>query len=179
MSRLIVLSGGKSALVDDCDFPALCGFRWHAFKNGRAWYAARTDRSGGRKRTIYMHRQILGVSGSEHVDHVDGDGLNNTRENIRLCTRQQNHWNVRSFRGSSKFKGVAFHKKSRRWQAYISFNDSQIHIGLFGSELAAASAYDAKAIQLFGRFAKPNFPNALERELAKAQGRRELERLRA
>lgn len=123
-------------------------------------YAVRNTRDGfGTVKTVSMHRLILGLSDPKILgDHADGNGLNNTRGNLRVCTSSQNQMNSRGKRGSSsRFKGVCWNKEMGKWQANIAISKKQKYLGLFENEIDAASEYDKMAIILFGEFAKPNF----------------------
>lgn len=157
--KRVPLSSGKSALVDDAYFPSISRFKWTAQK-GRAgtYYAYRFDYSGGKRRKIYMHRELYGVAEGERVDHVDGDGLNNRMSNLRLCTNVENMRNMRRGRGRSKYKGVSWYERDKRWRSYIVVDAKQIHLGYFDDEMEAAEAYDAAAKDYFGVFAKINMP---------------------
>ncbi|MBN1124206.1 MAG: HNH endonuclease [Sedimentisphaerales bacterium] len=105
-----------------------------------------------------MHRLIARPPDGMVVDHIDHNGLNNTRANLRVCTPQQNSRNRRSQSGRSKYKGISYDKRYKRWKARIRFQNKYIHIGTFRDEARAARAYDAKAAELFGEFACLNFP---------------------
>ena len=92
------------------------------------------------------------------VDHIDGNGLNNRKSNLRVCTQAQNSLNSRPRRNSSsRYKGVSFYKRDKIWQAQIFYNFRTINIGRFDDEIEAALAYDRKAAELFGEFAYLNF----------------------
>jgi hypothetical protein len=93
--------------------------------------------------------------GAKGIDHVDGDGLNNQKRNLRKATPTQNGGNRVIQKHSSKFKGVTWWKKPKKWVACIRFN-TRIHLGYFESETDAAKAYDAAALKLFGDFALTN-----------------------
>ena len=94
------------------------------------------------------------------IDHIDGVRDNNKITNLRLATRLENsHNRLPNKRSKSPFKGVAFVKKSNRWQVQISYNKKVIYIGQYDTDLEAAIAYNIKATQLFGRFAKLNEVN--------------------
>jgi hypothetical protein len=146
----IALTQGKRALIDDSDFAAISKFKWHASKHCGIWYAARKDEFGQK---IFMHRQILSAPADRMVDHVDGDGLNNQRTNIRLATNSQNQMNRKRQKSSSGFRGVTFHKQCGRWQAAIKCNGKSHYLGLYEVPEAAAEAYRQAASRLFGSFA--------------------------
>lgn len=159
MTKQIELTQGKVALVDDEDYEELSRSKWHAYRSRRTWYARRNIRhENGKRSTITMHLQIVGVASGMQVDRKDGDGLNNSRDNLRLCTSQQNHFNRKSHRNtSSQYKGVAWDCTNNRWRAMIMLDGKNRMLGRFLSEEAAALAYDAAARQLFGEFARCNF----------------------
>lgn len=114
-----------------------------------------------KRKAIYMHLEIMSVPDGMEVDHINGNGLDNRRENLRLCTRAQNRMNsVKRIGKSSTFNGVYWHKNCRKWRASLKLDGKEIHIGYFNTELDAAEAYDEKAFELFGEFAKPNFKDA-------------------
>jgi len=120
-------------------------------------YYAYTRECGRKGRRIKMHRLILAAPDNVHVDHINGDGLDNRRENLRPVTPQQNQANSRKhIAGASRFKGVAWSKPAKKWRAYINVGRKQQHLGLFDEEIAAARAYDAKAVALFGEHAHTN-----------------------
>lgn len=123
------------------------------------FYAIRNTGPVASRMTVYMHREILGLTGKIEGDHKDGDGTNNQRANLRAASSSQNKQAFRTPRAgkSSKFRGVSRWGKGR-WQAGIRIQSKPFHIGLFESEVAAAKAYDAEAVKRFGSFAKPNFP---------------------
>lgn len=111
-------------------------------------------------RMTMAHRVVFALANGRwptgHVDHIDGDRLNNRPTNLRECTAQQNTWNGSARGGSSRFKGVSLHKATGRWSAQATVDGRKHHLGYFGSEEAAAAAYDNFAVQSFGRFSRPN-----------------------
>lgn len=159
--KLITLTRGLFAIVDDADFDWLNRWNWQAMKSGDKFYASRDVRFGPRrlsqKRRILMHREILRAGPDQLVDHRDRDGLNNTRSNLRCATNTQNGANSISKRGSSQFKGVFWDNQVQRWHARITVGKRQHFLGRFDNELEAAAAYDAAARVYFGEFARPNF----------------------
>lgn len=153
---------GLTVLVDDSDYEQLSKYNWNAKwdDHSRTFYAQRASKTkDGRRTTVAMHRQILGITSNRKVDHENGDGLDNRRENLRMCSDQQNCMNRRKQRTktSSAFKGVSWHRRQCKWVAYISINSRREQIGSFTSEKAAARAYDRLALQYFGDFARTNF----------------------
>lgn len=154
MAKEIPLTRGKVAIVDDEDFEWLNQWKWYYDSTG---YAVRGvwDKEVNKQRKVRMHRVILGVTDPKiHVDHADGNPLNNTRGNLRVCTHQQNHMNERKRKNCcSQYKGVCFDKRAGKWRAYIKKDGKQIHLGLYVDEKEAARAYNDAAFFLFGEFA--------------------------
>lgn len=153
------LTKGYVAVIDFDDFEKVRGFKYHAdVKKGLVYAARNIQLPDGRKRIAYLHRDLMGTPLSQ-VDHRDGDGLNNRRENLRPATSLQNQRGFHKKRpgASSKFRGVSWHALSRKWRASINIQEHQIYIGLFAVEEDAARAYDAAAKKYFGEFASPNF----------------------
>lgn len=158
--REIPLTQGKVAFVDDQDYDFLMQWKWRAAKTtgSRTCYAARhVMLDGNRYSTLYMHRAILAPENGVQVDHINGDGLCNLRSNLRMCTLTENARNKPPFKnGSSKFKGVSWHKNIRKWMAKIRCGDNQMHLGYFDSESDAALAYNKMASEIQGDFARIN-----------------------
>jgi len=160
--REIKLTQGKVALVDDEDYERLNRYRWCAFRNLNTYYASRSISGSA---TISMHRQILSVSPGKEIDHKDGNGLNNQKDNLRSCTHSQNCANQRSqVNVSSKFKGVFWETGRRKWNASIGVAGQRMHLGRFKTEKAAALVYNVAAINHFGEFARLNIVNQVSRE---------------
>jgi hypothetical protein len=104
-----------------------------------------------------MHREILNASDGMECDHINHNGLDNRKVNLRLCTHQQNCFNKKPQpNNTSKYKGVAWNDESKKWQASIMHNGRKIHIGYYDYEADAAIAYDDYAAELFGEFAYLN-----------------------
>lgn len=154
----IVLSNGLRSLVD-ADIAAEFGcLRWDPHSSsGHSTYAVRRVYMRGVTYWFRLHRVILDALPGQEVDHINGDGLDNRRCNLRLVHQQQNQMNRRAQRGSSRFKGVSWHSSHRKWRAQIRHNGSKLWLGAFGSEDDAARAYDAAALELFGPYARVNF----------------------
>lgn len=153
--RLITLTQGKFAIVDSDVFEYLSQWKWCATKEPGGYYVQRKEK---RTQTIKMHRQIMKPPQGLEVDHINGDGLDNRRCNLRICTHRQNCQNRKPNNKSrfSKYKGVSWHQN--KWIAHIGHNWHTQYLGTFDNEIDAANAYDNKAKELFGEFAHPNFP---------------------
>lgn len=154
--RRIKLTKGKFALVDSEDYAELNKYDWQIIEDRSGnFYAVRIDSS----RIVRMHRQVMNYPAGDIIDHKNGDGLNNTRRNLRIVTVSQNARNCRKTlkKCSSKYKGVSLNINENRWVAYITYKRKRIHLGYFDSEIDAARAYDAAAKKYFGDFAWLNF----------------------
>lgn len=140
------------ALVDAGDFELVSKFSWRACKVGNNWYAVFTPKP------VLLHRLVLGMGDrtqdKESVDHINHDGLDNRKKNLRKCTHQQNMFSTRHKLGPSGFRGV--HPNGKGWRARVSFNGIEKHIGTFADPKTAALAYDKKATDLYGPFAITN-----------------------
>ena len=157
-TRLIPVKGGPFAIVDAADYDELSKYRWYARHTPTACYAV-TRHKG---KFIQMHRLITDAPRHLVVDHIDRNGLNNTRKNLRLCTVKQNRYNCSSRkRCSSKYKGVSWNAEKRKFCAKITYEGKVHHLGCFTDEKEAARAYDKQARVLFGEFAYLNFPDEL------------------
>ena len=156
--KTIPLTQGKVAIVDNEDWEKLLQCKWYVIEGKTKWYAMRRSSDNGKRRTIYMHREILKPPSRMDTDHINGDGLDNRRSNLRIATRAQNKQNARSQRGStSKYKGVCWNRNATKWQAQICVDIKHIYLGLFDNEEEAARAYDKRARELFREFALTNF----------------------
>jgi len=164
------LTRGRVSLLDEESFTLVRSYKWGAHYTGKKWYASRHRREfeyrEGIKlpKVVFLHRFLTGlllISGKAIVvDHIDGNGLNNTMNNLRVCSFQSNaHNKGRTKNCSSRFKGVCtvIRKSSIAYQAYISYNSQRKHIGTFDDELDAAKAYDVMAVKYFGEYARLNF----------------------
>lgn len=157
MTQTIPLSQGKVALVDDVDHEWLSQWKWYAAKGEVTYYARRSIWKNGKTKDIQMHRAILNAPLGKLVDHINRNGLDNRRCNIRVCTPSQNLMNARKRRDClSRYKGVSWNARDQRWQAYIKIDYRQQALGQFRNETEAALAYNEAARELFGEFARLN-----------------------
>lgn len=146
----IPLTRGKVAIVDDEDYEYLSQWKWYCENSG---YARRTFNSV----SVLMHVLLMNYPEKGQIDHINGNKLDNRRSNLRICSHQENNRNKSKAKGkTSKYKGVWFDKSRNRWQAYIDHEYKRYHLGRFKTEIEAAKAYNKKAKELFGQFAKLN-----------------------
>ncbi len=149
---IIPLTQGFSAIIDADDFRKIVGFTWRAKRNGRTTYAI-SDTWGKR---VYMHRLVLGTD--ECVDHIDNNGLNNRRSNLRVLSNTDNIRRKRpNLNGTSKYKGVSWYYRTKKWQVNIKVSGKSIAVGHFMNEIDAAKAYDLAAKFYFDEHAYQNF----------------------
>jgi len=155
--RLIELSQGKYAKVDDYLFDYLNQWKW--YYDGK--YARRNVYEKGKLvRRVLMHRVVAGIGDGEFTDHRDLDMLNNQESNLRTATKQQNAANTRKQPNhSSMYKGVS--KCKNRWRTQIWKDNKKVYDALFPKERWAAMAYSLNAPALFGEYARLNFPDAI------------------
>jgi hypothetical protein len=152
----IYLTQNKVALIDDEDWELISQYKWYAEKqqnSSEMWYA-----KTNKPKSIRMHRLIIDAQNGEEVDHINHNGLDNRRNNLRIATKSENAINNRKRKKTtSKYKGVSWDKKQNKWHAYIHINGKKIHIGSFEDEILAAKAYDVKSLSLHKEFSNPNF----------------------
>jgi len=136
-ARLIPLTKGKFAIVDSDDYYQLVKFNWQAMPGNRTFYANKKITGT----TVKMHRLIMDPPDNLVVDHIDHNGLNNRKSNLRLCTHSQNICNTLPIKGaSSRYKGVSWNKKIKKWQAGIKCDKKPYLLGYFENEIDAARA---------------------------------------
>lgn len=153
------LTKGKVAFVDDADYPLVSSLKWHAewAETSQTWYALHNlpKKKGALHKRISMHRFLAATPELPQVDHKDGNGLDNRRENLRPCSRSQNQANRRKqVNNTSGHPGVHWHKAGQKWQAFVTHNGVRKHLGLFAQKKDAIAARDATAKELFGKFFK-------------------------
>ena len=166
------LTTGGIAIINDDDFERELfvefrnGFVWRGTISGRPWWAAEKSHTSYaisrvqvdcKQYELRLHRLVLCARKGDVVDHVNGNGLDCRRLNLRFVSTHGNAHNTIAQRGSSsRFKGVSFHKQSGRWSAQIRHERRKIHLGLYATEAEAAAVYDMKARELFGETALLN-----------------------
>ena len=151
----IKLTRGQVTLVDDEDFEYLNQFNFHAKPGQNTYYAICKIKANGKYLNKRLHRLIMNPPDNMEVDHIDRDGLNNQKSNLRICTHQQNQMNcLKQKNTTSKYKGVHFNGKN--YHSYIKINQKRIHIGYYDREIDAAKAYDKKAKELYKEYSNIN-----------------------
>lgn len=150
--KRIWLRRGICTFVDDEDYKFLSQYSWHLHLTPSGKKYARIG-SGDRIKSISMHRLLLEAPFGIEVDHINGNGLDNRRKNLRLCSSQQNRRNMKP-RSQSRYKGVTWRKNRRKWVAQIELGDRKnVYLGSFSNPKDAARAYNEAARTHFGEFA--------------------------
>lgn len=155
--KYIPLSQGKFAIVDDEDFELVSQYKWYYHQG----YAVTHGGQHPNQFTLSMHRLILnkGFGNRDYTDHINGNKLDNRRANLRICTNAQNCRNrTINTNNTSGYKGVSWNKANKKWTAYIKLNWKLVFLGNFVNKEDAAIAYDKAAQELYGEFARLNFP---------------------
>jgi hypothetical protein len=152
--RYIGLTKGLYATVDAADYEGLSRYKWTAMIVGDKAYAIRSHKG----KTILMHREIMQPPPGMVVDHINGQSLLNRRGNLRVCTPLQNRYNSRPRGKKSRYKGVRLDEETGKWWAEIVHKGVKYWLGTYDSEVEAARAYDRKAVELQGVYARLNFP---------------------
>jgi len=150
----IKLTQGKVALVDESDYEWLNQRKWCAVKGRCTYYCSTHIWRNDKRTTILMHRLLFDNPKNRDIDHIDHNGLNNTRENLRICTHQQNQFNSRYRHSASGYKGV-FRCKGK-WKAQICMSGIKKFLGVFKSKHLAAVVYNLYALRHHGEFASLN-----------------------
>jgi hypothetical protein len=160
--RRIPLTQGKFAIVDPQDYKRLSRHKWYTSRYSHTCYAIRGQWSPELKKrlTISMHREIIDVPEDMFIDHINHNGLDNRRANLRPATPAQNSRNARypKTNKSSKYRGVWYNKQNQKWRSVITVNRKKKQLGYFNSARDAAIAYDRAAKKYHKKFAITNFP---------------------
>lgn len=154
----ITLPTGQTTMIDETDLDLVSARSWSALPAGKKTYARVTVKKAGRSKSLLMHRLIMDPPEGFQIDHRDGDGLNNRRSNLRICTASENRCNQGKLGGnhSSQFKGVSWNREKKRWQALLAYEGRREFLGYFTNEYDAAQAYNFAASTLHSAFACPN-----------------------
>ncbi len=151
----VPLTKGYEAVIDAVDVPLVAGFNWCANKDKHVVYAIRTDLSGVKRRGTSIHRTILGEPAGMCVDHIDRDGLNNRRANLRVATPEQNRHNSKMLcTNTSGLKGVHWRDDQKKWRAQITVAGKKKNLGYFPTKEEAHAAYCKASQELHGEFGR-------------------------
>ena len=163
MKTIIVNSkthGIKQILVDDEDYIELIKHHWCiVLVCGHYYTTCEGDKINGKRNRLFMHRLLMGFPKDKVIDHIDNNGLNNQKHNLRICTIQENGANrikTQCIKTTSKYKGIHWHKNNKQWEVGIKKDNKRIFIGNYKTEIEAAKAYNEAAINYFGEFANLN-----------------------
>jgi hypothetical protein len=151
----IKLSQGKVALVDDEDFELLNKLKWCYGSRGYAVKTTHYRDSTNKRHTsmLWMHRVVATTPAGMFTDHINGDKLDNRRENLRIVTQEQNAWNTKTPRhNTTGIKGIYW--RANRWEAAISKDSKKVHLGRFASRYDAEKAYENAALKLRGKYVR-------------------------
>ncbi len=158
--KKIKLSQGKYALVDDTDYEFLSQYKWSVSKTRKTFYAIKSlviNKKTNKRQTLIMHRMIMNTPKDMHTDHINGNGLDNRRKNLRICTSMQNSWNSRTAKNNkSGYKGVCFIKYRNKYKAQICHNRKIVFLGYFTQKADAAIAYNNASKIFHGAFSNLN-----------------------
>lgn len=152
--KKIPLTQGRFALVDDDDYEYLMQWKWR-YNDG---YAVRSYRISGKCKVMMMHRQILNPPLGVYTDHINLDGLDNRKCNLRECDSSQNMANQQlPSTNTTGYKGICWDKQYQKWRAVLGYKNKKVNIGRYDTKEEAARAYDLYAKAFFGEYARLNF----------------------
>jgi hypothetical protein len=149
-----LVNSDKIVLVDDEDYDSANMHPWRESQYGYAVYCKAVNK---RSHTFLMHREIMNAPKGLSVDHVNGEKLDNRKSNLRIVTHSQNMFNTKRYStNKSGYKGVSWHTLRNKWRARLHYKGTEVHIGLFESKEEAALAYNKKAEEMYGEYARLN-----------------------
>lgn len=150
MAKKIPLGDEQFAIVDDEDFELVNQYQWRGHKGGNS------DNHIYAVTRLRMHRLVMQAPPGMVVDHINGDTLDNRKCNLRLCTTSQNQQNSRPRKGTSRYKGVSYNAKKKKWLGAFMANGKVHYVGCFTSEEQWAKAVDKKRKEVCGDYATTN-----------------------
>jgi len=154
MSKEIIITRGEVTIVDDENFEELSQYKWYLMDG----FVGRTVKENGKRTTIYMHRVVAEAPKGVSVYHLNGNKLDNRRENLWLEKGSARmHKRKKNMAHSSQYRGVYWAKEKKIWIAEIKVNKKHLRLGYFEDEKEAAIAYDAAACKYYGPLAQTNF----------------------
>lgn len=154
-TAFIPLSKGMEAIIDTNDLHLICNSNWCAQSAPHTAYAVCSVQTGGQRRRFFMHREIASPPKGFVIDHINGNGLDNRRSNLRIATCAENTHNQRlSIRSTSGVKGVTWHRTLSKWQAQITFGRTKKCLGVHDTIEGAQLAYAMASKELHGDFGR-------------------------
>ena len=151
----VPLTKGYEAIIDAADVPLISAWNWTTVVGRSNIYAFRSYWADKNKRTLYLHRAIMGEPEGFQVDHINGNGLDNRRANLRLATGSQNQHNRgANLHNTSGFKGVTWHKEAQKWQAQVALGGKNKYLGRYNTAEAAHAAYAEASAKYHGKFGR-------------------------
>lgn len=156
---VILLTQGKSAIVDDEDYEMLMKYKWHysEYGDGKGYAKTNNRNKKGEPALLRMHRLVMKAKSTQKVDHINMNTLDNRKSNLRFVTQSQNMINARIRKNNtSGYKGVCFLKREQKWRANTWKDGKQIWIGDYNNIKDAAHAYNAVVSKLHGEYALLN-----------------------
>ena len=151
----IPLTQGESAIIDTCELDVVDGVRWHVIRSPNTNYAGTAFTENGKRKTVRMHRILMGDPEGKEIDHINGNGLDNRLANLRVVDRSKNGMNRRKQKNNkSGYKGVYLDKDSGKWRAVIKAYGKVINLGSFSSKEDAHQAYCEASKKYHGEFGR-------------------------
>lgn len=156
----------KVVLIDARDMPLVKQYSWRYSPNSKSpefgYVVTTAKKPNGKAGTFSLHRLLMG-NPKQHVDHINGNRLDNRRSNLRLASQLQNTYNARKTerKTSSQYKGVYLDKQTSKWVARIRKDGTKVQLGSYDDEALAALAYDIELLKIAGEFARTNFPRSI------------------
>ena len=152
--REVPVSGGRTALIDEADYESIQHWKWSSCRKRHTFAVYRAVLEQGKSRRIYLSRFIMQAPSGLFVDHENGDGLDNRRDNLRLCTHTENnrHRCRPQSTNTSGHRGVFWERGAKKWRAQLSVNNRNVHLGMFLTVEDAGNAYRQAAVSRYGEF---------------------------
>ena len=151
--KKVQLTQNKFTIVDDGDYEYLNKYNWYVAKSKYSYYAAFDRRNKKINKTIYLHRIIMNCPDGKFIDHINGNGLDNRKENLRICNKSQNSGNSKlRTDNTSGIKGVSWDKRNKKWVVRIKMDGKHKFLGYFSNKYYAKNVYEKVAKGYFGEF---------------------------
>jgi len=166
-SKKLPLTQDQFAIVDEDDYDRLAQYKWCVSRSRNCLYARRSSKYQGKKITLQMHRVVLGLEYNDNliIDHINRNGLDNRKANLRIVSQKINSYNCKMQRhNTSGYRGVAFYKQTGKYASYIKINGIQKHLGFYETPIEAALAHDVASLLAYKENAIINFRLGVDNE---------------